>query len=315
MGRVVHVINVYERCGHACAYCYAEWKHSPPTVVARENFLQKALRDLRKFYWGRKVILNLGSATDPYQPVEAKLRHARLLALLLKGIGATFYVCTKSDLVLRDLDVYQGYERAWIGISIANLDPGFSKVFEPNAPPPDRRLDALKRLLEDGAAATVRVSPIIPLVNDGVEETRGLVRELARVGVKAVTADVAKLDRSRFILDGWEGAPKWKRPLGEALVEWGEGKRGEKLREKIEEIYYLNGESLYGYVVPNKEYRRRILMRIKEACDEFKIRFSTCRMGVELKRELSTWIEEGKYRCACYVKEPTPIGKFPIEKL
>lgn len=60
MGKRVHVLNVYERCGHACSYCFVEWSWSPKTVVARENLVERVIRDLRRFYRGRRVVINLG---------------------------------------------------------------------------------------------------------------------------------------------------------------------------------------------------------------------------------------------------------------
>jgi len=307
LGSLVHVINVYERCAHACSYCYVEWKHSPPTIVAHENLLERVLRDLKKFYIGRKVVLNLGSATDPYQPIEEKLKHTRKLVKLLKECNLTFYLCTKSNLILRDLDLYKGYENVWIGVSLTSLDEEFSRVFEPNTPNPKARLNLVKRLIDAGIPVVVRVSPIIPMVNDKPDWLEETISELAKIGVEKVTADILKLDRSKIMFYGWENMPKWKTPLKNSLKTWSNITGKNNLEDKLEKLYYRDGETLYGYVVPPISYRFKVLSLVKNACDKYGLKFSTCRMGVDIKYKLNSWIENGKFRCACYMKNPVKV--------
>ncbi len=303
LGRGVDVLNIYERCSHGCSYCYVEWPWSPRSIVVRINLVEKVRREIIKRYLGKRVIVNLGSATDPYQPIEEKYLMTRRIIALLAKFNASIYICTKSKLILRDLNIIANYPHCWIGISISSLNDDFGKVFEPHATRPIERLRVIERLVDEGVQVVARISPIIPGVNDSIDSLSKLIAELESIGVKYVVAELLKLDRRGYIFYGWEGMPKWKRNLKSSLIEWG----GEKLANEIEEMYYRRGGVLYGYVVPRENMRYKLLSRVRNLCHE-NIRFTTCNMGLAIKRRLSNWINrEGKFMCACYAREPTPI--------
>ncbi|RLE51131.1 MAG: hypothetical protein DRJ21_00805, partial [Candidatus Methanomethylicota archaeon] len=302
LGRGVDVLNVYERCGHACSYCYVEWPWSPSSVVVRVNIVSRVYRDLVKRYLGKRIIINLGSATDPYQPIEAKYKLTRRVLRVLIKFNASFYICTKSQLILRDLDLLCGYENCWIGISIGCLNDDFGKVFEPYASSPSDRIKVIEKLVNENFQVIVRISPIIPGVNDSIDELRKLITELKSIGVKYIVAEILKLDRRGFIFYGWDGMPNWKRCLRNALIDW----NGEALARRIETMYYDERELLYGYYVPNETYRFNVLKKIKELCND--IKFTTCNMGLSIKKKLSNWInDEERFMCACYARTPTII--------
>ena len=303
LGRGVDVLNVYERCGHACSYCYVEWPWSPRTVIIRSNIIGRVRRDLLRRYLGKKVVINLGSATDPYQPVEGRYKFTRRIIKLLMKFNASFYICTKSDLVLRDLDLLSSYDNCWVGFTISSLNDDFCRVFESNAPKPSIRIEAIRRLIENNVFVVVRISPIIPMVNDSVEELRRLLEELKSIGVNHFVAEILKLDRRRFIFNGWNGKPNWKKSLKDSLIEW----NGEKLARAIEKIYYEEGEVLYGYRVPKENVRFNILKNVREICGNLK--FTTCNMGLNIKKKLANWFsDEGEFMCACYAKKPLTIS-------
>lgn len=303
LGRGVDVLNIYERCGHACSYCYVEWPWSPGTIVVRSNIVDRIRRDLLKKYLGKSIVINLGSATDPYQPIEEKYKFTRRIIKLLMRFDASFYICTKSNLILRDLDLISSYENCWVGFTISSLNDDFCKVFEPNAPKPSIRIEAIRKLIENNILVIVRISPIIPMINDSIEDLRKLVEELRSVGVNYIVAEILKLDRRRFIFNGWNGKPNWKKSLKNSLIEW----RGEKLVEAIEKMYYREGETLYGYQMPKESIRFNILKNIKKLCENLK--FTTCNMGLNIKKKLSNWFsDEGKFMCACHAKKPSTIS-------
>jgi len=310
LGTKVHVLNVYERCGHACAYCYSEWPWSPREVVVRTNLVGRVRRDLARRYVGRRVVLNLGSATDPYQPVEGKFRFMRRIIPLLKEFNASFYICTKSSLILRDLDLLKGYEACWVAVSLASLDEEFAEVFEPGAARPRDRLRVVERLLDEGIFTVVRISPILPFISDG-EMLDELVRALKALNVRYVTADILKLDRRGYILSRsvGEGRPSWKRSLAESLRAWQERRRLEiNLEKAYLQMFYREGENLHGWMVPQKGYRLKVLGRLRELCHP-EIKFSVCAMGVDLRNALTTWIgDDHTYRCSCLAREPTIIS-------
>ena len=260
-------------------------------------------RDLRRFYVGRRVMLNLGSATDPYQPVEAERGFMRRLLPLLEAYGASIYVCTKSTLVLRDLDLLAPYQHRWVGVTITSLGDSFSLVFEPRAPKPSERLKVVEELSTEGVPVVVRVDPIIPFINDDPEGLAHLVDEVASAGAKLIVASTLKLDRSGWIMDGSPSKPSWKRALSEALRTWG----GEEAVDRVKGVYEL-GEVLHGYLVPSLKYRFEAMKVVKEAC-EGRVGFAPCKMGMEVRQELTTWRVDGEFGCACYMYRPAKIKK------
>ena len=147
LGKLVYVVNPYERCSLGCCYCYAEWPWSPPQIVAHVNVDVKALRDLRRLK-GRRIIINVGSATDPYQHVEEELQLTRKLLEVLSE-NTTFFIATRSTLVIRDLDIIKK-SHCWIAFSIPSANDEYYEVFEPYAPKLDERLKAIERKLSGG---------------------------------------------------------------------------------------------------------------------------------------------------------------------
>ncbi|MHC1628322.1 MAG: SPL family radical SAM protein [Candidatus Nezhaarchaeales archaeon] len=301
LGRLVYVVNPYERCSLGCCYCYAEWPWSPPRIVAHVNIDVKAMRDLKRLR-GKRIIVNVGSATDPYQHVEEDLQVTRRLLKVLAD-AATFFIATRSTLVARDIDILKNGD-CWITFSIPSINDEYYKIFEPYTPKFDDRLKVISKLLNEGILVVVRVSPIIPMITDNLQEVDHLLYELSRVGVKHVVADVLKLDRRGYIMNGWEGMPSWKKTLSQALTEWSNVK---SLNLKNFNELYENGELLYGYIAPPLNYRAKILSEVRRLADKYKLLYSTCRMGPNLKRELCSWIEQDTIKCACIAKKPKPI--------
>jgi len=171
-------INPYRGCEHGCIYCYARPTHSwlnlspgidfETRIVAKVNAAD-ALRAAfaRPGYAPR--MLNLGSVTDAYQPVERRLRITRAVVEVLAEHRHAFSLITKSALVERDLDLIapMAAERlAAAYVSITTLDPALARVMEPRAAAPWRRLQTIERLAAAGVPVGVSVSPVIPFVNE-----------------------------------------------------------------------------------------------------------------------------------------------------
>jgi DNA repair photolyase len=163
-----YCVNPYTGCQFACRYCYARlfmtrysghkepWGEFVDAKVNAPNRLRKQLiRAKEGGVW-------VSSVTDPYQPLEKKLKLTRecLRALLEKQFPVT--VQTKSDLVLRDLDLLQNFKDAEVGFTITTDDERIAALFEPNAPPVRRRIAALERLYSKGIATFAFIGPILP---------------------------------------------------------------------------------------------------------------------------------------------------------
>jgi len=171
-------INPYRGCEHGCIYCYARPTHSylnlspgldfETRIIAKVNAAQR-LREAFASRGYQPMMLNIGSATDAYQPAERKLRITRALIEVLADHDHAFSLVTKSAGVERDLDLLAPMaERRLcaVYVSLTTLDPALARILEPRAAAPARRLQAMRRLAEAGVPVGVSVSPVIPFINE-----------------------------------------------------------------------------------------------------------------------------------------------------
>jgi len=190
-------VNPYlGRCAHNCLYCYAV-KFPSFQGPLKPRF--KLVREIGRMAARTrpKLPVMLSDTTDPYQPAEARYEITRKCLEALVKEGFPILIVTKSDLVARDLDLLSSGKAA-VSITVTSLDDRFSRLMEPGAPPPFRRLKALRRLAEAGIPAIARIDPIIPGLNDNPEDLEHLVMRLKDVGVKHVTASTLKPVRGFF---------------------------------------------------------------------------------------------------------------------
>ncbi|MGZ9053102.1 MAG: PA0069 family radical SAM protein, partial [Rhodoplanes sp.] len=111
----------------------------------------------------------IGTNTDPYQPIERRYELMRRILQVLEKSGHPVGIVTKSDLILRDIDILSRMARrrlVRVAISVTTLDATLARVMEPRAPTPARRLAALRALAAAGVPASVMVAPVIPAIND-----------------------------------------------------------------------------------------------------------------------------------------------------
>ena len=177
-------LNPYRGCEHGCAYCFARASHPFLNMSAGLDFETKIFakpeaaallrREISKAGY-KCASIAFGTNTDPYQPIERKLRIMRGILELLVAHEHPFSVVTKSALILRDLDLIaaaaaRGQAAAFL--SVTTLDADLASRLEPRAAAPHRRLAALRALAEAGVPCGVLASPMIPGLND---------RELERI--------------------------------------------------------------------------------------------------------------------------------------
>jgi len=146
----------------------------------------------------RKQLLRIGkgriliaSVTDAYQPLEGRFGITRqcLAELVARNYGDEVSILTKSDLVLRDVDLFKKLPSVEVGLTITILDDEVASRFEPRAPRPSRRLKALKYLKERGIATYAFVGPIIPFFGDAPGDLRRLFLAVGRTGVGYILVD------------------------------------------------------------------------------------------------------------------------------
>ena len=160
-------VNPYVGCAHACAYCYASFmkrftNHREPWGEFVDVKFWPPLKRPEK-YDGKEVFLS--SVTDPYQPCEEVYQRTRTLLEELKGSGARLSVATKSDLVLRDLELIRSFPDARVSWSVNTLDESFREEMD-RAVSIERRLAAMKRFYDAGVRTTCFISPIFPGITD-----------------------------------------------------------------------------------------------------------------------------------------------------
>ena len=163
-------VNPYVGCTHACQYCYASFmkrftNHPEPWGEFIDVKTWPEIKHPEK-YAGKEAFLC--SVTDPYQPIEAKYERTRALLEQLQGSGVSISIATKSDLVLRDLDLIRTFPNARVSFSVNTLDEAFRKEMD-RAVSIERRLAAMKELYDAGIQTTCFISPIFPGITDPVE--------------------------------------------------------------------------------------------------------------------------------------------------
>ncbi len=171
-------INPYRGCEHGCIYCFARPTHSylnlspgldfETRIIAKVNAAER-LRAAFAQKGYEPLLLNIGSATDAYQPAERRLRITRSVIEVLAEHRHPFSLITKSAGVERDLDLIApmaAQRLAAVYVSITTLDPALARVLEPRAAAPARRLRTIAALAQAGVPVGVSVSPIIPFLNE-----------------------------------------------------------------------------------------------------------------------------------------------------
>lgn len=183
-------INPFKGCEHACAYCFARPTHaylglSPgldfeTKIFAKFDAAELLTKELAKASY-RPAVIALGANTDPYQPVERRLKITRGILQVLHDCQHPVTIVTKSALVERDIDLLAPMAQrrlAQVAVSVTSLDAELSRKLEPRATAPHRRVRTIKALTDAGVPVTVLFAPVIPALNDSqMEEVLSAARE------------------------------------------------------------------------------------------------------------------------------------------
>ena len=173
-------MNLYRGCSHGCIYCDSRSKcyhieHDFEDIEIKENaieLLENALKRKRK-----KCMLGTGSMTDPYIPLESKIGNVRKALALVNQYGFGFTLITKSDRVLRDLDLLKAINdktKCVVQMTLTTYDEDLCRKIDPNVCTTRERVTALKKLNEAGIPTVVWLCPILPFINDTEENIRGI---------------------------------------------------------------------------------------------------------------------------------------------
>jgi len=188
-----HAINPYRGCEFACRYCYARYTHEFMEMRNPEDFERKIYfkqnagwlltQELKRLKPGTQIAL--GTATDPYQPLERKQGVTRsLLEAFAHEEGFQLGIISKSTLILRDIDllkVINKRHKLTLHITVTTMNTKLARVLEPRAPRPDLRMEAVARLRQAGLRTGVMCSPLMP----GITDCRSSIAAVAKAASQA----------------------------------------------------------------------------------------------------------------------------------
>ena len=189
-------LNPYRGCTHGCAYCYApsvlrvERAGWDRRVEVRQNLPAVLMRELRRKEPG---VVGVSTVTDPYQPLEGRFRVTRHCLEVLLRHDWPVTVLTKSDLVVRDLDLLKRFSNVEVGFTVTTLDEHQRRLLEPGASPVPRRLAGMRLVSEAGIRTYAFLGPIYPTAN--IHTVRELVRRVHEAGATTVLVDRLNLKR------------------------------------------------------------------------------------------------------------------------
>ena len=185
-------MNLYRGCTHGCIYCDSrsncyQMNHEFEDIEVKENaieLLENTLRRKRK-----RCMIGTGSMSDPYMPLEAQLEYTRKALLLIEkyGFGAT--LITKSDRVLRDLDILKRINqktKAVVQMTLTTADEALCKLVEPNVSTTKQRFEALKILRDNNIPTVVWLCPVLPYINDTEDNIRRILDMCVEAKVRGI---------------------------------------------------------------------------------------------------------------------------------
>lgn len=245
-------LNPYTGCAHGCLYCYAssyikDFFH----LREKKNLIESLKREIKKI--PEKSLISLCNTSDPYPPIEKIKKITRKCLELFKEHHMRVIIITKSDIVLRDMDLLREMP-ACVTFTVTTFK--YYRTLEPNAPSPLERLKAVERLSKEGILTGLRLDPIIPLLNE--EEIEAILKEAKNCGVRHITASTFK--------------PRWDSWRRFSMV-------FSEIAEKIKSLYFREGIKISNSLYLSESLRKDLMFKIRKICDSLSLTFSSCREG------------------------------------
>ena len=246
-------LNPYTGCGHRCLYCYAtsfikDFYHPRP----KKEFLRIIEREIKNIPEGS--LISLSNSSDPYQPLEETYKLTRKFLELLLERNYRILIITKSDLVLRDLELLAKLRCA---VSLTITSKTLYPKLEPFAPSYEKRLQAIKVLSEAKIPVSVRLDPIIPGLNEG--EILEILDEIAPY-VKHITVSTykAKPDSLKRLIDAFP-----------------------EKKSFFEKLYLKEGKRFGNAIYLRDEIRYKLIYPVYQKARKYNLSFATCREGLK----------------------------------
>src|SRR5205085_1424895 len=284
-------INPYRGCEHGCIYCYARPTHEYLGFSAGLDFESKIMvktdapellrAELGSARWQPQVVVMSG-VTDPYQPIEKKLRITRGCLEMLTKFRNPVAIITKNRLVTRDVDLLRGlaaHNAVAVNVSVTSLDSNLQRVLEPRTSSPQARLDAIRQVRSAGVPTGVMVAPVIPGLTD--HEVPRILDACAKAGAQFAAYTIVRLP--------WAVAPLFEHGLEEHFPD-----RKEKVLGRI--------RHLRGNRVNNSQWHTRMTgegIFAEQIASMFTVSCRRNRMGAR-----------PKLSCASFRRPTTQLGLF-----
>ena len=184
-------MNLYRGCSHGCIYCDSRsdvygMEHEFEDIEVKENSLELLKKELKR---RPKAMIGTGAMTDPYIPLENHLKYVRKTLELIHDYGFGFTCITKSDLILRDLDLLKRINektKVVVQMTLTTADDDLCSVLEPNVCTTSRRVEVLKTLDKEGIPTVVWLCPILPYINDTEENINSIIDYCIESNVKGI---------------------------------------------------------------------------------------------------------------------------------
>ena len=184
-------MNLYRGCTHGCIYCDSRsdvynMDHDFEDIEVKQNSLELLKKELIK---KTPSMIGTGAMTDPYVPLESNLKYLRRALEMIYKYGFGFTCITKSDLVLRDLDLLlkiNEKSKAVVQMTLTTSDDDLSSILEPNVCTTSRRVEVLKKLSDAGIPTIVWLCPILPYINDTEENINRIIDYCIEANVKGI---------------------------------------------------------------------------------------------------------------------------------
>jgi DNA repair photolyase len=199
-------LNPYRGCTHGCHYCFARRYQSQleldagdqfaSLIFVKTNFVERLAHELDRPAWKRELVA-LGTATDPYQPIEGSYRLSRGALELLTRASNPVGIITKGPMILRDRDVLQalsGRAECRVYMSVPTVDEDAWRLLEPGTAHPLQRLRAVRELVDAGIEAGVLMAPIVPGLTSQPAKLERTIQAIADSGARSMGAMVMHLE-------------------------------------------------------------------------------------------------------------------------
>lgn len=244
---LTYSLNPYLGCEHGCTYCYSPSVLKDRMIAESWGMVVRVKQDIaetlaREINRKNKGVVGLSTVTDPYQPIEKTMELSRKCLEILSRHDFPVSIQTKSDLVLRDIDIIVP-KKFDVGVTITTLDPKLARLLEPRASPPDARVQVVEEFSSRGVDTWIFLGPIIPEINDDDENFRKII-------------EIAAKTKSRILYDKLNLKQWVMERLGPVLENWKSG-----LAERV-----------LSTISPGYDYRNKISLKITSICRELGVK-------------------------------------------